>query len=78
MHAHGIIVKYTTQVNSTFRACWLASSQVISQVLVTWAEKEKENGFCQYIVTNNIALWSTSYSACVVFTKTIVHLHFGE
>ena len=26
---------YTTQVNSTFRARWLASSEVISQVLFT-------------------------------------------
>ena len=30
---HGLV--YTTQVNSTFRARWLASSEVISQVLFT-------------------------------------------
>ena len=33
---------YTTQVNSTFRARWLASSEVISQVLFT-SEQPKEN-----------------------------------
>ena len=33
---------YTTQVNSTFRARWLASSEVISQVLFT-SEQQKKN-----------------------------------
>ena len=33
---------YTTQVNSTFRARWLASSEVISQVLFT-SEQPKRN-----------------------------------
>ena len=33
---------YTTQVNSTFRARWLASSAVISQVLFT-SEQPKKN-----------------------------------
>ena len=40
--------------------------------------------FCQYylnkinIVRNKIILWSTGYSACVVYTKTIIHLSVGE
>ena len=33
---------YTTQVNSAFRARWLASSEVISQVLFT-SEQPKKN-----------------------------------
>ena len=33
---------------------------------------------CQYIVTNKVTLWSASYSACVVYTKTIIHLSVGE
>ena len=33
---------YTTQVNGTFRARWLASSEVISQVLFT-SEQPKKN-----------------------------------
>ena len=33
---------YTTQVNSTFRVRWLASSEVISQVLFT-SEQPKKN-----------------------------------
>ena len=33
---------YTTQVNSTFCARWLASSEVISQVLLT-SEQPKKN-----------------------------------
>ena len=32
---------YATQVNSTFRARWLASSEVISQVLFTSKEPRK-------------------------------------
>ena len=73
-------LSYTTQVNSTFCVRWLASSEVISQVLHIHlrAAEEKENGFCRYIVTNKVTLWSASYSACVVYTKTIIHLSVGE
>ena len=28
--------------------------------------------------TNKVTLWATSYSACVVYTKTIIHLGVGE
>ena len=71
---------YTTQVNSTFRARWLASSEVISQVLFTSEKpRKKQNGFCRYIITNKDTLWAASYSACVVYTKTIIHkLSVGE
>ena len=31
-----------------------------------------------YIVTNKVALWAASYSACVVYTKTIIHLSVAE
>ena len=31
-----------------------------------------------YIVTNKVSLWAASYSACVVYTKTIIHLSVGE
>ena len=34
--------------------------------------------FVGYIVTNKVALWAASYSACVVYTKTIIHLNVGE
>ena len=30
------------------------------------------------IVTNKVALWAANYSACVVYTKTIIHLSVGE
>ena len=42
------------------------------------AAKEKQNGFCWYIVINKVALWAASYSGCVVYTKTIIHLSVGE
>ena len=66
-------------MNSIFRAGWSASSEVISQVLFTSeAAEEKQNGFCQHIVTNNVTHWAVSYSACLVYTKTIIHLSVGE
>ena len=44
------------------------------------SQLEKQNGFCRYIVTNNkVTLWSASYSAYVVYTKTtIIHLSVVE
>ena len=66
-------------MNSTFRERWLASSEVISQVLFNPKQpKKKQNGFCRYIVPNKVALWAASYSTCVVYTKTITHLSGGE
>ena len=76
-------------MNSAFRVRWLASSEVISQVLFTSEQPEKQTGFCRYIFTHKVTPWAASYSACVVYTKTIIqlsvgesvvdiHLHFGE
>ena len=42
------------------------------------AAEEKQNGFCRYIVTNKVTLWAATYSACVVYTKTIIHLSVDE
>ena len=87
---------FTTQVNSTFCACWLASLEAISQVLQGWyysprsSQRKTKWPKCQYIVINKITLLSASYSACVIYTKTIIlftillvkvvdiFLHFGE
>ena len=55
----------------------IAGSELISQVLFTTSEG-KQNGFCRYIITNNVTLWSASYSSCVVYTKTIIHRSVGE
>ena len=42
------------------------------------AAEEKQNDFCRCIFTNKVTLWAASYSACVVYTKTIIHLSVGE
>ena len=47
-------------------------------MLLPPAAKEKQNGFCRYIVTNKVTLWIASYSACMVYTKTIIHLSVGK
>ena len=58
----------------------MASSEVFSQVLFTSdrAAEEKQNGFCRYVMTNKVTLLADSYSTCVVYTKTIIHLSVGE
>ena len=70
------ILVYTTQVNRAFCVRWLASLEVISQVLRT--AEQKQNGFWQYIVTTKVTLWTASYWACVVYTITIIHLSVGK
>ena len=54
---------------------------MITQVLFIRlrATEEKQNGFnltvyCQL----KVPPWSASYSACVAYTKTIIHLSVGE
>ena len=53
---------------------------MISQVLHIHlrAVEEKQNGFCRYIFTKKVTLWAASYSARVVYTKTIIHLSVCE
>ena len=46
---------YTTQVNTTFRARWLASSEVISQVLFT-SEQPKKNKMAFVAIFSQINL----------------------
>ena len=53
---------------------------MISQVLTIHlrASEEKQNVFCLYIVTDEVSLRSASYSACVVYTETIIPSIVGE
>ena len=44
------LLVYTTQVNSAFRARWLANSEVISQVLFT-SEQPKRNKLASRFAT---------------------------
>ena len=53
-------------MNSAFRARRLVNSEVISKALFTSEQRMK----------NKMA--SASYSTCVVYTKTIIHLSVGE
>ena len=85
---------YTTQVNGTFRARWLASSEVISQVLFT-SEQPEKNKMAFVATFSQIKLlfgplviqlvWYilkqlfTSLSVKVArWISTTIHLHFGE
>ena len=83
------IISEQVQVNSTFRARWLASSEVISQVLFT-SEQPKNNKLAFVSILSQIKLlfgplviqlvWFiqeqlfTSVSVKVVY----IYLHFGE
>ena len=63
---------FTTQVNSTFRVRWLASSEVINQVLFT-SEQPKENKMAFVGILSQINVL-TSVSVKVVD----IYLLFGE
>ena len=56
----------------------MASSEVISQVLFT-SEQPKKNKMAFVGIYSQVNLvWAASYSSCVVYTKTIIHLSVGE
>ena len=55
---------YTTKVNSAFRACWLASSEVISQVLFT-SEQPTKNKMAVFGILSQIKL---------LFGPLVIHL----
>ena len=65
----------TTQVNSTFCTCWLASSEVISQVPFT-SEQPKKNkmAFVDILSQINSLFWLLVFQLCGIYTKTIFHL----
>ena len=71
---------YTTQVNSAFRARWLASSEVISQVLFT-SEQQNRNKMAFFGILSQTKLLFVPLViqlVHVVYTKTIIHLSVGE
>ena len=57
------LLVYTTQVNSTFCACSLVSSEVISQVLITSKQLKKKRMAFFGILSRIKLLWFASYSA---------------
>ena len=59
------------------RADWLAR-RWLAKYYSPPSSRRKKNGFRRYIFTNKVALWAASYSACVVYTKPIIHLSVGE
>ena len=84
-----LLLVYTTQVNSAFRALWLASSEVISQVLFT-SKQPKKNKMAFVGILSQIKLlfgplvthlvW---YVLKQLFTSVSVNVmdiyhHFGE
>ena len=66
-------------MSSTFRARSLASSEVISQVLFTSEHPKRDKmAFVGILSQIKLLFWSASFSACVGYTKTIIHLSVGE
>ena len=67
-------------MNSTFRTRWLASSEVISQVLFT-SEQLKKNKKVFVAIFSQIKLLFgplVIQLTSVVYTKTIIHFSVGE
>ena len=69
---------HTIQVNSTFRRYWLASSEVISQVLFTSKQPKKNNLAFISILSQIKLLFGPLVIQLVVYTKTIIHLIAAE
>ena len=65
-------------MNSAFRALWLVHSEVISQCYSPPSKRREIFLNFRLFVTHKITLWSANYSACVVCTKTVIHLSVGE
>ena len=68
----------TTQVNSAFRALRLVNSEVISKYYSPPSSRRERCWSFRPLVTLKIMFWSANYSACVAYTKTIIHLSVGE
>ena len=79
----------TTQVQSTFRARWLASSEVISQVLFTSEQPKKNKMALVHILSQTKMLFGPLVIQLVwykpkqlfisVSVKVVdIYLHFGE
>ena len=66
-------------MNSDFRGRWLASSEVISQVLFT-SEQPKKNqmAFVGTFAEIKLLFGPLVIQLVVVYTKTIIHLSVGE
>ena len=56
----------------------MASLEVISQELFTPEQPKKNKMAFVGTISQIVTLWAASYSACVVYTKTIIHLSVGE
>ena len=83
------LLVYTTQVNSTFRVRWLASSEVISQVLFTSEQPKRNNvvfvGILPQIklLFGPLVIQFVWYILKQLFTSVSVkvvdiYLHYGE
>ena len=84
-----MLLVHTTQENSTFRACWLASSEVISQVLFTSKQPKKiKMAFVNIssqikLLFGSLVIQLVWYILKKLFTSVLVklvdiYLHIGE
>ena len=58
-------------------ADWLAQ-RWLAKYYSPPSRQRKTKWLFLYIVTNKVTRWAASYSACVVYIKTIIHLNVGE
>ena len=89
MSSKQLLLVYTTQVNITFCACWLASPELISQVLFS-SEQPKKNKMAFVRIFTQIKLifgplviqfvWYvlTQLFSSVSVKVVDIYLHFGE
>ena len=65
-------------MNSAFRVLWLVNSEVISKYYSPPSKRRARFLNFRPFVQHKITFCSANYSACVGYTKTIVHLCVGE
>ena len=65
-------------MNSAFRALWLVNAEVISKYSSPPSSRRARFLNFRPFVQHKITFCFANYSACVVYTKTIIHLSVGE
>lgn len=79
-----IIISINTQVNLVLSVCpnWLTWSQLAKYYMYSPPSSQREIKWLPMLLwLPKVMFWSTSYSAfsaCVVYTETIIHLSVGQ
>ena len=66
----------STCIYHTFK--WIVQRRWLVKYCSPSSSWRQTKWLCWYTVTNKVTLWAIRYSACVVYTKTIIHFSVSE